>query len=287
MTEKALIDTKAIDMRQVAHPRDVKNYDTQALRADFLIERVFVPGELTLTFSHMERMIVGGAMPQAGALSLPVYAPTGTPFFLARREIGIFNIGGPGHVTVGEERHGLGRLDALYVGCGHEQVAFSSDDAANPAKFYLLSTPCTRPLPTKRITHADARKLSLGAQETANVRTLCQYLVPDLCETGQLVMGMTLLAPGSVWNTMPSHTHDRRSEAYLYFDLAAETRIFHMMGEPAETRHLVVANEQAIISPNWSIHSGCGTANYSFIWGMGGDNVAFTDMDAVAMAELR
>jgi 4-deoxy-L-threo-5-hexosulose-uronate ketol-isomerase len=282
MTDKA-----PVDMRQVAHPRDVKQYDTAGLRADFLIERVFAPGEITLTFSHMERMIVGGAMPLAVALTLPVYAPTGTPFFLARREIGIFNIGGPGHVSIRDERHALGRLDALYVGCGHEHVTFSSDDAANPAKFYLLSTPCTRSLPTRLITHEAARKLSLGTQETANIRTLCQYLVPDLCETGQLVMGMTLLSPGSVWNTMPSHTHDRRSEAYLYFDLAAETRVFHMMGEPSETRHLVVANEQAILSPNWSIHSGCGTANYSFIWGMGGDNVAFTDMDAVAMAELR
>jgi 4-deoxy-L-threo-5-hexosulose-uronate ketol-isomerase len=282
MTDKA-----PIDMRQVAHPRDVRRYDTAALRGDFLIERVFAPGEVTFTFSHMERMIVGGAMPLSGALTLPVYAPTGTPFFLARREIGIFNIGGPGHVTVGEKRHALGRLDALYVGCGHEHVSFSSDDVSNPAKFYLLSTPSTRELPVKLVTHEGARKLHLGAQETANVRTLCQYLVPDLCETNQLVMGMTLLAPGSVWNTMPSHTHDRRSEAYLYFDLAPETRIFHMMGEPAETRHLVVANEQAILSPNWSIHSGCGTANYSFIWGMGGDNVAFTDMDPVAMAELR
>ena len=276
-----------IDMRQVAHPRDVKRYDTAALRADFLVEHLFIAGEISLTYSHIERLVVGGAMPVASEIALPVYAPTGTPFFLARRELGIFNIGGPGHVMIGKERHDLARLDALYIGLGHEDVRFVSDDWNHPAKFYLLSTPAHREAPTKRVTHADAKKMHLGSLETANTRTICQYLMPDNTGTNQLVMGMTLLAPGAVWNTMPSHTHDRRSEAYLYFDLPADARVFHMMGEPTETRHLVVANEQAILSPYWSIHSGVGTSNYSFIWGMGGDNVVYNDMDAVPMDVLR
>jgi 4-deoxy-L-threo-5-hexosulose-uronate ketol-isomerase len=273
---------RPIDMRQVAHPRDVRTYGTAALRADFLIERLFVTGEISLTFSHIERMIVGGVMPVASEVVLPVYAPTGTPFFLARREMGVFNIGGPGHVMVGGQRFDLARLDALYIGLGHEDVRFVSDDWDHPAKFYLLSTPAHRAAPSLRVTQAEANKIYLGSPETANIRTICQYLMPDNTGTNQLVMGLTMLTPGSVWNT-----HDRRSEAYLYFDMAPEARVFHMMGEPAETRHLVVANEQAILSPNWSIHSGCGTTNYSFIWGMGGDNVVFTDMDAVPMDMLR
>lgn len=276
-----------IDMRQVAHPRDVRAYDTEALRADFLIEGLFAPDRVNLTFSHIERMIVGGVVPVSEALDLPAYGPTGTTFFLERRELGVFNIGGPGTVHVDGAAHDLDRLDAVYIGLGSKEVRFASANPANPARFYMLSTPAHRQAATQVIRHAEARKLHLGTQETANVRTLCQYLMPDMCGTNQLVMGMTLLAPGSVWNTMPSHTHDRRSEAYLYFDLGPEARVFHMMGEPSQTRHLVVANEQAILSPNWSIHSGCGTTNYSFIWGMGGDNVAFTDMDPVAMADLR
>jgi 4-deoxy-L-threo-5-hexosulose-uronate ketol-isomerase len=276
-----------VDMRQVAHPRDVRNYGTDALRADFLIESLFVRGEIKLTFSHIERMVIGGAMPATVDIVLPVYAPTGTPFFLARRELGVFNIGGPGHVMVGHERHDLARLDALYIGLGHADVRFVSHDNNNPAKFYLLSTPAHRAAETRRVTHAEANKINLGAVESANTRTICQYLMPDICGTNQLVMGMTMLAPGAVWNTMPAHTHDRRSEAYLYFNMAPDARVFHLMGEPTETRHLVVANEQAILSPNWSIHAGCGTANYSFIWGMGGDNVVFTDMDPVPMAALK
>jgi 4-deoxy-L-threo-5-hexosulose-uronate ketol-isomerase len=276
-----------IDMRQVAHPRDVKRYDTSQLRADFLIQNLFGPGKLNLTFSHIERMIVGGAMPLAAPLPLAPYAPTGTPDFLARREIGILNIGGTGTVSAGGVTYAMDRLDALYLPPGTRDVHFASADAALPAKFYLLSTPGTRITAPKRIRPAEAKQIALGAPETSNQRIIFQYIVPALCDTNQLVMGLTQLAPGSVWNTMPAHTHDRRSEAYLYFDLAPEARVFHLMGEPTETRHLVVANEQAILSPNWSIHAGCGTSNYSFIWGMGGDNVEFTDMDPVAMAELK
>jgi 4-deoxy-L-threo-5-hexosulose-uronate ketol-isomerase len=276
-----------IDMRQVAHPRDVKRYDTSQLRADFLIENLFEAGKLRLTFSHLERMIVGGAMPVGEPVTLAPYKPTGTPEFLARREIGIINVGGAGVVSSSGNAYPLERLDALYLPPGSTDVSFASADPANPAKFYLLSTPGTRVTAPKRIRQADAKRIDLGSPETSNQRTIYQYIVPALCDTNQLVMGLTRLATGSVWNTMPAHTHDRRSEAYLYFDLAADARVFHLMGEPSETRHLVVANEQAILSPNWSIHSGCGTSNYSFIWGMGGDNVEFTDMDPVNMAELR
>jgi 4-deoxy-L-threo-5-hexosulose-uronate ketol-isomerase len=276
-----------IDMRQAAHPRDVKNYDTAALRRDFLIESLFSTGSIHLTYSHYERMIVGGVVPVMAEIALPAYRPTGTAFFLARRELGVFNIGGPGRVTVDGTAYDMGRLDALYVGVGSHDVHFSSKEPSKPARFYLLSTPAHRPAKTQRITHADARKLQMGALETANTRTICQYLMPDLCGTNQLVMGLTVLAPGAVWNTMPAHTHDRRSEAYLYFDLAPTARVLHLMGEPAQTRHLVVANEQAVLSPNWSIHSGCGTSHYSFIWGMGGDNVEYTDMDPAPMEMLR
>jgi 4-deoxy-L-threo-5-hexosulose-uronate ketol-isomerase len=282
MTQRTMID-----MRQVAHPRDVRDYNTEMLRADFLIEGLFASDEINLTFSHIERMIVGGVVPVESLIDLPVYAPTGTAFFLERRELGVFNVGGAGTVHVDGAAHELERLDAIYIGLGTKSVRFSSKDASDPARFYLLSTPAHQQAATQVIRHAEARKLHLGSTETANVRTLCQYLMPDMCGTNQLVMGLTMLAPGSVWNTMPAHTHDRRSEAYLYFDLGPEARVFHMMGEPSQTRHLVVANEQAILSPNWSIHSGCGTSNYSFIWGMGGDNVTFTDMDPVAMADLR
>ncbi|MGL5447166.1 MAG: 5-dehydro-4-deoxy-D-glucuronate isomerase [Rhabdaerophilum sp.] len=276
-----------IDMRQVAHPRDVKRYDTHQLRADFLIENLFEPGALRLTFSHLERMIVGGVMPIAEPVALAPYRPTGTPDFLARREIGIVNIGGLGMVSASGETYPLDRLDALYLPTGTKDVTFVSNDVTNPAKFYCLSTPGTRVTAAKCIRQTEAKRIDLGAPETSNQRTIFQYIVPALCDTNQLVMGLTQLATGSVWNTMPAHTHDRRSEAYLYFDLAPEARVFHLMGEPNETRHLVVANEQAILSPNWSIHSGCGTSNYSFIWGMGGDNIEFTDMDPVTMTELR
>ncbi len=279
--------TDSIDERQAAHPRDVKRYDTAALREDFLIERVFVPGEITLTYSHYDRMIVGGATPGSQPLVLPPFAPTGTPFFLARRELGVINIGGAGTVTVDGARFALPRLDALYVGLGAKDVVFASDDPAQPAKFYLTSAPAHREAPHQLIRKEDANTLHLGAIETSNKRTIRQYVMPNTTGTNQLVMGMTALEPGSVWNSMPCHTHTRRMEAYLYFDLDPAHRIFHFMGEPTETRHLLVANEQAIISPNWSIHCGCGTSNYAFVWAMAGDNVEFTDMDPAPLEVLR
>lgn len=276
-----------IDERQAAHPRDVKRYDTQALREDFLIERIFVAGEITLTYSHYDRMIVGGATPVSQPLKLAPFAPTGTPFFLSRRELGVINIGGAGSVTVDGERFALPRLDALYVGLGAKDVVFASDDPANPAKFYLTSAPAHREAPHQLIRKEEANTLHLGAIETSNKRTIRQYVMPNTTGTNQLVMGMTALEPGSVWNSMPCHTHTRRMEAYLYFDLDPAHRVFHFMGEPTETRHLLVANEQAIISPNWSIHCGCGTSNYAFVWAMAGDNVEFTDMDPAPLEILR
>ena len=281
------MNAHAIDMRQAAHPRDVKRYDTSQLRADFLIESLFEAGRLRLTFSHLDRMIVGGAMPVGAPVALAPYKPTGTPDFLARREVGIINVGGPGMVFASGHAYPLARLDALYLPPGSTAVSFASIEASHPAKFYLLSMPGTRVTVAKLIRQAEARRIELGSPETSNQRMIYQYIVPALCDTNQLVMGLTHLATGSVWNTMPAHTHDRRSEAYLYFNLGPDARVIHLMGEPGETRHLVVANEQAILSPNWSIHCGCGTSNYAFVWAMAGDNVEFTDMDPAPVDMLR
>ncbi|CAH1660196.1 5-dehydro-4-deoxy-D-glucuronate isomerase [Hyphomicrobiales bacterium] len=276
-----------IEIRQVSHPEAVKGFDTAELRRHFLIETLFVPGKVKLTYSHLDRVVVGGAMPTAEPVVLSTPKAVGTDAFLRRRELGIVNVGGPGTVSVGGEDYALAKRDALYVGKEAGEVTFASDDAGNPAKFYLLSTPAHAVHPTKRITEADAKTIALGEQATANKRVIRQYIIPGVCDTCQLVMGLTTLEEGSIWNTMPSHVHDRRCEIYLYFDVPSDARVFHLMGEPQETRHLVVANEQAILSPGWSIHSGAGTKAYSFIWGMGGDNVDYTDMDMVATGDLR
>lgn len=276
-----------IDIRQVSHPEAVRSFDTAALRRHFLIETLFVPGEVHLTYSHLDRVIVGGAMPTTAAVTLPTPRAVGTDAFLKRRELGIVNVGGAGKVQVGGKDYSLSRRDALYVGKDAGEVSFSSENADEPAKFYLLSTPAHAAHPTRVIRETDAKTIALGEQATANKRTIRQYIIPGVCETCQLVMGVTTLDEGSIWNTMPTHTHDRRCEVYLYFDVPEDAGVFHLMGEPQETRHLVVANEQAILSPGWSIHSGVGTKAYSFIWGMGGDNVDYTDMDMVATGDLR
>ena len=276
-----------MEVRQAVHPDMARRFDTDALRRHFLIARIFEADAVPLTYSHVDRLVVGGAMPVAGALRLETAKPIGQATFLARRELGVFNVGGAGRVVCDGVATPLARHDALYVPMGTDSIVFESDDAAHPAKFYLVSCPAHQRHALKKITLADANTLHLGAAGTANQRTLHQMIIPGRVETCQLVMGMTFLAPGSVWNTMPCHTHDRRCEAYLYFDLAADQRVFHMMGEPQETRHLVVANEQAILSPGWSIHSGVGTAHYGFIWAMAGDNMDFTDMDHCALDALR
>ncbi len=276
-----------IDIRQASHPESVRGYDTAALRRQFLVQDLFRPGRVSLTYSHYERFVIGGVLPAEAPLALPSPKPLGTTSFLERRELGIFNIGGPGRVTVGAESYRLALREALYAGMGAGEVSFASEDAANPARFYLLSTPAHVTYETRLVSLALAKTMSLGEQATGNRRNIYQMIHPAVCRTCQLVMGMTQLEEGNLWNTMPTHVHDRRSEVYLYFDLAADARVVHLMGEPAETRHIVIANEEAVISPNWSIHSGVGTRAYTFIWGMGGDNIDYTDMDQVSMEMLR
>lgn len=261
---------------------------TDELRQNFLIEELFVPGRVKLTYSHYDRMIVGGAMPVDDPLALEPIRPTGTKAFLERRELMVVNIGGAGGVEVDGQYFAAGTRDMVYVGMGTASVSFDSTDKANPAKFYLLSAPAHRAHPSMLLKIDKAKRLDLGAPETCNKRSIFQFIHPESpARTCQLVVGLTTFAPGSVWNTMPCHIHDRRMEAYLYFDLPDTARVFHMMGEPDETRHLVVANEQAILSPGWSIHSGVGTASYTFIWAMAGDNVDYTDIDPVAVGDLR
>jgi 4-deoxy-L-threo-5-hexosulose-uronate ketol-isomerase len=232
-------------------------------------------------------MIVGGAMPVGEPLTLEAIKPTGTKNFLDRRELIAVNIGGAGTVAAGRQSYAVGPRDMIYVGMGVESVSFASADASAPAKFYLLSAPAHQSHPTTHIKIGDAKRLDLGSQATSNERSIFQFIHPEGAKTCQLVVGMTQLAPGSVWNTMPCHVHDRRSEAYLYFDLSEAARVFHFMGEPDETRHLVIKNEEAILSPGWSIHSGAGTSNYAFVWAMAGDNVDYTDVDPVAIGDLR
>lgn len=276
-----------IEIRQVCHPEAVRRFSTEELRRHFLIEKIFSPGEVLLTYSHIDRLVIGGAMPSKERLVLPTPTAVGTEAFLKRRELGIINTGGAGRVIVGGATYDLAHHDGLYVSKEAGDVAFESANAEEPAKFYLVSTPAHAVYETVKIPKEKANAIALGNQTTANKRTIYQYIIPGVCQSCQLVMGLTQLEPGSMWNTMPCHTHDRRSEAYLYFDLNEDHRVVHLMGEPTETRHLFVANEQAILSPGWSIHSGVGTSHYAFIWAMGGDNQDYTDMDMVAMSELR
>lgn len=276
-----------MELRNAANPRDVKQYDTARLREEFLIDGLFQPGAMKLVYSHIDRIIAGTAVPTADALLLSDGRELHTAHFLDRRELGVINIGGEGNVTVDGQRFALRNRDGLYVGMGTREVRFESADPAAPAKFYLNSAPAHRACPTVLIRPEDCQKVELGTLEESNHRTICKYILPGQVESCQLVMGMTSLKPGSVWNTMPCHTHDRRMEVYLYFDLPENAVVFHYMGEPAETRHLVLRSEQAVISPSWSIHSASGTSAYTFIWGMVGENQAFDDMDAVPMQALR
>ncbi|MGQ7848206.1 5-dehydro-4-deoxy-D-glucuronate isomerase [Granulosicoccus sp. 3-233] len=276
-----------MEIRQVSSPAETRRFDTSELRAAYLIEQLFKSGEICMTYSHLDRTVVGGAMPDKVALPLKSSKQIGSPNFLDRRELGVFNIGGAGSVEVDGTHFELQNTDALYVPMSSVNVTFSSKDATDPARFYFISTPAHAAHPVRKITADDANLIKLGTQSDANVRELRQYIHPDVCTSCQLTMGMTLIADGSVWNTMPCHTHDRRTEVYLYFDMAEKTRVIHLMGEPQETRHLVVANQQAILSPGWSIHSGTGTGRYGFIWSMAGDNQDFDDMDFVAMEDLK
>lgn len=276
--------TTQFTSRPAIDPSAAAAMGTEELRRNFHLANLFKADIVNLTYTHYDRMIVGGAMPVKGSLELEAIKPTGTKNFLDRRELVAVNIGGPGKVTVGGKAYDLDARDMIYVGKG-EEVSFSSNKSDHPAKFYILSAPAHHAYPTKLLTIANAKRLDLGSQETSNERSIFQFTTT--IETCQIVVGMTQLAPGSVWNTMPCHIHDRRMEAYLYFDLAETARVFHFMGEPAETRHIVMANEEAVLSPVWSIHSGCGTSNYAFIWAMAGDNVDYTDVDAVPIEALR
>ncbi len=273
-------------IRYASHPADAKNYDTKRLRDEHLIENVFVKDEINLVYSMYDRLIVGGAFPVGTALLLETIDPLKAPNFLHRRELGIINVGGAGKVKVGNVEYAIGHKEALYVGCGDHEVVFTSENAAQPAKFYFNSAPAHKPLPARKITLADAIVAEMGSLETSNARRINKLLVREVIETCQLQMGMTELQPGSVWNTMPAHTHLRRMEAYFYFEVPKGQAVCHFMGQPDETRHIWLKNEQAVISPAWSIHSGAGTNNYTFIWGMVGENLDYGDMDIVQADEL-
>ncbi|MGH4137345.1 5-dehydro-4-deoxy-D-glucuronate isomerase [Clostridium sp.] len=276
-----------METRYSSHYEDVKKYDTTDLRRHFLIEELFVPGQIKMVYSHIDRIIVAGVVPTNKALSLEGSKALGCEYFLQRRELGVINIGEAGVVSLDGKKYELGARDGLYVGQGIKKITFESLDANKPAKFYLNSATAHMSYPTVKISLEQAKKVKAGSDEECNKRVINQYVHPAVCKSCQLVMGMTILQPGSVWNTMPCHTHDRRMEVYLYFDMDADNIVFHLMGTPDETRHIVMKNEQAVISPSWSIHSGVGTKNYTFIWGMVGENQEFTDMDAVVTKDMK
>lgn len=274
--------------RYAIGPNEYKTLDTQSLRENFLIDTLFKKDQVHFVYSHYDRYIAGGAMPVTEKIKLETIPELlKEPFFLSRRELGIINVGGDGTIEVDGTIFEIQTKEALYIGKGAQSVYFSSKDPLKPAKFYLNSTPAHRTCPTKKVTKADANKIELGAAETANHRTINQMLLHTVIETCQLQMGMTELKPGSVWNTMPAHTHDRRMEVYFYFEIPEGQAVSHFMGPIDETRHIWMHNEQAVISPPWSIHSGAGTSNYTFIWGMAGENLDYDDMDKSATTELR
>jgi 4-deoxy-L-threo-5-hexosulose-uronate ketol-isomerase len=260
---------------------------TEQLRANFLIEKLIVANEINFVYSHYDRVITGGAMPTTEGLTLGNYVQLKADYFLERREMGIINVGGDGSVEADGETYPLRKLDCVYLGKGTKNIILNSANAENPAQFYILSAPAHSNYPNRLMVKEDAMPTTIGSAETANHRTIYKYIHIEGIRSCQLVMGLTTLHTGSVWNTMPSHVHDRRMEVYFYFDVPSDQAIIHLMGQPQETRHIFMANHQAVISPPWSIHSGCGTTNYGFIWGMAGENFVYTDMDAVAINALR
>ncbi|RVT71188.1 5-dehydro-4-deoxy-D-glucuronate isomerase [Flavobacterium sufflavum] len=274
-------------VRYAASPQDVKNYDTTRLREEFLIENLMESDSVNLVYSHYDRFVTGGAVPVKSSLKLGTFEPLKSEYFLERRELGIINVGGSGYVLVDGERFDLDYKEALYVGKSNKEIIFHSIEASNPAKFYLNSTPAHKVFPTKKISQEEAEIVKLGSIETANARTIRKLIVNSVVETCQVQMGMTELKSGSVWNTMPAHVHDRRMEVYFYFEVPKDQAVCHFMGEPQETRHIWMANEQAVISPPWSIHSGSGTSNYTFIWGMAGENLDYGDMDFCKITDLK
>ena len=276
------------ELRYAAHPDDAKNYDTQRIRKDFLVENLFVAEEVNMVYSMYDRMIVGGALPINEKLPLEAIDPLKASFFTERREVGVFNVGqGEGFVEVGDKRYTLSFKEALYIGRGEHKVSFQSKDPQHPAKFYFNSTPAHTDYPTRKVTKDDAVKAHMGSLEMSNERTINKMIVNQVLPTCQLQMGMTELAPRSVWNTMPAHVHSRRMEAYFYFELPANQAVCHIMGSPQETRHIWMKGNEAVLSPEWSVHSGAGTHNYTFIWGMGGENIDYSDQDFYDITDLK
>ncbi len=286
-----------MELRTAASPKDVKYYTTERLREEFLIDDLFKADEIKLVYSHIDRIITGSAVPVNAKLVLTAGDELRAKYFLERREMGVINIGGDGVITIDGKKYDVDYKQGMYIGMGARDISFASKDASRPAKFYINSAPAHKTYPTVLIKREgtpsedvviikDENKKELGSLEGANHRVINKYILPGQVETCQLEMGMTELKPGSVWNTMPCHTHDRRMEVYLYFDMPEDALVMHFMGEPTETRHIVMRNEQAVISPSWSIHSGCGTQAYTFIWGMVGENQDFDDMDDCAMTQL-
>lgn len=287
-----------MEIRTASSPRDVKTYDTDRLREEFLIQGLFVPGEIKLVYSHIDRIITGSAVPTS-PIKLTAGDELRAAYFCERRELGVINIGAPGVITIDGKKYEVGHKDGMYIGLGAKDIEFASVDPKNPAKFYLNSTPAHKACPTKliklngtangddEVVVKDENKVELGCLEESNHRVINKYILPGQVESCQLVMGMTALKPGSVWNTMPCHTHDRRMEVYLYFEIPEDAFVVHYMGEPQETRHIIMHNEEAVISPSWSIHAGSGSRNYTFIWGMAGENQVFSDMDDVRNQDLK
>jgi len=275
-----------MNVRYTVGENEYKRMTTQELRDAFLVD-LFEEGRLNLLYVEVERVIVGAAVPTLGSLPLQAGKELASDYFCQRREVGVLNIGGNGTVTVDGKTYEMGNLDGLYIGRGSKDISFASADAAIPARFYIVSYPAHTAYPTALAKKADANAIEMGSDESANKRTIYQYIHEKGIKSCQLVMGFTVLEPGNVWNTMPCHTHERRTEVYMYFGLEENSKVFHFMGPGDETRHLAVANEQAVISPMWSIHSGCGTRAYSFCWAMGGENQRFDDMDHIAVKDLK
>jgi 4-deoxy-L-threo-5-hexosulose-uronate ketol-isomerase len=277
-----------MEMRYPSQPEAVKRFTTEELRKEFMIENLFADDEINLVYSHIDRVIIGGAKPVSQAVTLPVDTKDlGVDYFLQRRELGIVNVGGEGEITADGQSHSMNKLDALYLGKGTQYVELCSNDPGEPAYFYLVSSPAHAEHPSAKMSNSEAEPVHLGDIANSNERTIYKYIHPDGVQSCQLVLGVTLLEPNNMWNTMPPHTHARRMEVYFYFDIQDDNIVFHLMGEPDETRHLVIRDKQAVISPSWSIHAGMGTGNYAFIWAMAGDNQAFSDMDSISMATLK
>lgn len=276
-----------MEVRFQNSPKETKAMDTQALRENFLIEELIQKDKLKLVYSHYDRVIVGGVSPVDATVKLENEPELKADYFLQRRELGVVNLGGPGTIQAGDTTYDLEKLDCLYVGLHTETVSFASKDKSNPAIFYMLSAPAHTEYPTTHYAKKDAFPSEMGSLETSNKRTIYRYIHADGIKSCQLVMGLTILDTGSVWNTMPAHTHTRRMEAYFYFDVPKDQRVIHLMGEPSESRHLVVNNNEAILSAPWSIHAGCGTSNYGFVWGMAGENYTYSDMDMVDIGDLK